>query len=711
MACCVEITNGASNGGGAAAAWSAVLAVGNVSGGTDAVIDPTDELRGVDESGSGTGPAGVLFMQGGSHSGTTAGDDGGATTVAGGDAGLGGASFSVGGDMTVRGGDLFSTGSQRGGNLVVRSGAGNLASTAVFSAGDVDTGNPGGLATLHGGDNIDTGIGGDLLVRGGDALVGAGNDAGGDTAITGGRARNIANGGDMIVRSGVPTTSSSSGALRITTNVPTSLGPSLGGGNAFSVSGNVQIDTIGIGATGASSGNINLQTDNIPAGATGSTGPGDITMTAGNLANTGQSFIGGGSFAFTAGSNAGATSAPAGDFVVTCGAQTGTGAQANSPGGSFSVLAGASAHNNALSGGGDLILTAGGSSSVNGPGGDADITAGDITNAAAVGPAGVVTLTAGSVTNAGSAANGGNILLNPGTAAGAGVDGRTECSTDLICNSGSPTFTVGDQTGTPVIQLDKLDAGSTLIDLRNAGVLRWRIAMEGDEDLTFGRFSAAGAFQDNALEIVTGGDIFMANRLGVTGADPASADAAADDFVIGQVALANTGLTILGLVGTIAFGDAALADAGRQTYTHSSNRMTWIVNNNARMRLAGVALTPNAVGGTSLGNDAIPWGNVFHQSQNVATQTTAAGNVTLDATDYFLTVTGGGTTTLPASGVATEGRVYAIANKQLAATALVDTTGADTINGAASVTIGSAAVAFFILEGTDWVSWEAANTT
>jgi len=628
MSFCCGINSLAGGGGGVAAAWDAVLAVGNTSGGTDAVMTSGDDLAGEDTAAA--GPAGPIVVRGGDHSGVAAGDDGGSGLFRAGDAGLGGASFSTGGDLTVRAGDLFSTGNNRGGNAVFRSGEGNLASTAEFAAGTVHSGNVGGLATFHGGDNDSTGGAGDTFVRGGDAVLGSSNDIGSDTAVAGGRGRLIADGGDLFLRSGLPVTSSSSGDVRLTTNVTTALGPSPSGGNTGSSSGDIDIDTVGTGSIAPNTGTINIQTGDVPVGATGGTGPGQITLACGSLANTGQSFVDAGGMTFTGGDNAGATSAPAGGFLFTGGAQTGTGTGTNSPSGSFTVTLQNSAHNAATSGGGSIALSAAPSSSVNGPGGNVTATAGDITNAAAVGPAGSVTVTAGSVTNAGSGADGGSINLDAGTAAGAGITG------DVFCNT----------------------------------------------------------------------------RMGVTGADPANADAAADDFVIGTTALANAGLTIQGAVGTVAFADAALADPGRWTYTHTSNRMTWVVNNNARMRLSGTVLTPNAAGGTSLGDSTIPWGNVFHQSQNVATQTTAGVGVILDATDYLLTVTGAAAVTLPASAAATEGRVYAVDNQQLAASTTVSPVGADTINGAgAGVTIGSAAVAMFILLGTNWSSWEAPHTT
>jgi len=626
MGCCLDLIDGASGGGGAAASWALTLVAGQISGGTDAVMSVGDALRGVDTAAA--GPAGTLDIHAGDHSGVLAGDDGGAIEVAGGDAGVGGPSFSVGGDALFRGGDLLSTGNQRGGNAVFRSGEGNLASTAEFAAGNVRTANAGGLATFHGGDNTDSGVGGDCLVRGGNAILGAGNDVGGDTAVTGGLARNIADGGDLFLRSGLPTTSSSSGLLRITTNVTNALGPSPAGGNTGSGTGAIQIDTTGLGTIAPSSGDITLETGSIAVGATGGTGPGQITLTGGSLANTGQSFVDAGGMTFTGGNNAGATSAPAGGFAFVGGNQTGTGAGANSFAGGWSFVGGNSAHNSVSSGGGAFSVIAGNSTSVNGPGGSVSLTAGDISNVAAAGLAGAVTVTAGSVTNAGSGQDGGSITLNAGTAAGAGITG------DVFCNT----------------------------------------------------------------------------RMGVTGADPADADPAADDFVIGQVALATTGLTIQGAVGTIAFADAALADPGRWVYSHAQNRMTWTVNNNARMRLNGTVLTPNAAGGTSLGSDAIPWGNVFHQSQNVATLD-SAGPETLDATDWMVVISGAGAVTLPASAAATEGRVYAVANQQLAASTTVNPNGADTINGAASVTIGSSATAFFVLVGTDWISWEAPFTT
>ena len=99
--------------------------------------------------------------------------------------------------------------------------------------------------------------------------------------------------------------------------------------------------------------------------------------------------------------------------------------------------------------------------------------------------------------------------------------GEFRVANDLSLTSSSPSLTVGDGTGTPNVTLNKLDGGAALLDFRNAGILRWRVNMEGDEDFAIQRFDASEVFQDKPFEIVQStGDIELANNLSLTSSNP-----------------------------------------------------------------------------------------------------------------------------------------------------------------------------------------------
>ncbi len=277
----------------------------------------------------------------------------------------------------------------------------------------------------------------------------------------------------------------------------------------------------------------------------------------------------------------------------------------------------------------------------------------------------------------------------------------------------NPTISAGD-----TLVLNKNGAFLDIGDMvwQDGGTARWTNRHDADEDLSWRRHDGAGFFQDVPLLLdVSAGDVLVANRLAVAGGAFASASVSRDDLVIGDGIEANIGMTFhVPTGGTVGIEIAEAADNIEMgiEFDLSDDEIDFRVADSIRMTLTSTALVSNVGAGIiDIGSATEPFSNVFHQSQNVGTQTTGAGGVTLDATDYLLTVTGGGGVTLPASGAAVEGRVYAVDNQQLAASTTVTPNGGDTINGAASVTIGSSAVAFFVLEGTRWSSWEAPHTT
>lgn len=506
-------------GAGAAETWAQTLVAGNVSGGTDPVISTTDTLRGVDSAAAGTN-GGILNIRAGNYTGGGAGNDVGgafnilggstnatgatadlpASTVAGGNhsgAGSGdagplivrggdrtsGTVGAMGGPLTARGGDITS-GTGTAGTVIVRGGnasggGGALAGTAEFAGGNlIANGGIAASATLRGGDNV-TGVSGGgsgfVLVRGGDspATGGVTNSRGGNANIRGGNYRTglggaLSNPGSVFIRSGQPDTSAgtnagTTGDIRITTNANATIGDMPTTSGTATVTGNIDIDTDGPGATANLSGDITIRTGT--TNGTGGTGPGDITLLGGTLNNTGQSNAQGGQIFITGGNSIGANTSPGGHVTITAGSQTNTGTNINSPGGSVIIAAGTGAKNNASSGGGSVTATAGNATGAAGPGGDISITAGNATNAAATGAGGSVAIAAGSVTAGGSSGSGGSITQTAGSAAGTGDGG------DHVSTAGSAA---GAGLGGDV---DHVAGGSTT-EL-NRGAVTWRTGTDG----------------------------------------------------------------------------------------------------------------------------------------------------------------------------------------------------------------------------------------
>lgn len=174
------------SGAGGAAAWSAVLAVGNTSGGTDAEMTHGDTIVGEDGGGGGLGIGGTLALQGGA---STADEPGGPVNITGGEnpnagSNPGGAVNIQGGDPSVGSGDAgavnitggVGTGSSNvGGDVNIFSGDGNLqpAGVVTVQGGEAPTGADAGNVEIRGGGqpHVQGGRGGEIIVEGARSAV------------------------------------------------------------------------------------------------------------------------------------------------------------------------------------------------------------------------------------------------------------------------------------------------------------------------------------------------------------------------------------------------------------------------------------------------------------------------------------------------------------------------------------------------------------
>lgn len=93
------------------------------------------------------------------------------------------------------------------------------------------------------------------------------------------------------------------------------------------------------------------------------------------------------------------------------------------------------------------------------------------------------------------------------------VDSRAEFAGNVELEGASAMLSVGDNTGSPVLQLrGDTSTGKNLIQLVAGGDLYWAFRMDGSEGLAFRRF-IAGVFQDDALVIANAsGTVTVANN-------------------------------------------------------------------------------------------------------------------------------------------------------------------------------------------------------
>jgi hypothetical protein len=329
---CSDSASGAAVWVGAGGTWAGVLASGNESGGTDAVMTAGDELRGVDQAAA-TGDD--LVMRGGDHTGAS------------------GFTFN-GGDVVIDGGDTNSTnGNSKGGDVLITAG---VASGSSADGGDV---------VISGGQPIGLGFsgGGSVTLRGADGSTAGGNSPGGDVTIICGDGQTAsAAGGDFTVTGGdSPTGTGNAGNISLTAGFNVGAGlansggdVSISAGDSNGRSGDVTItsgnntDTVN---TNNAIGNISIGTGTATGTATNWTG-GSIDISC-NGSTTGG--VVGGNLSLSAG-DTGTSSQDGGDVAITAGNTFGFNGR---QGGHITLTGGTENNGNAFSLGGSVFMIPG----------------------------------------------------------------------------------------------------------------------------------------------------------------------------------------------------------------------------------------------------------------------------------------------------------------------------------------------------------------
>ncbi len=183
---------------------------------------------------------------------------------------------------------------------------------------------------------------------------------------------------------------------------------------------------------------------------------------------------------------------------------------------------------------------------------------------------------------------------------------------NVTLDSAGPILTLGDGTGSPIRSLNKSAAGVSQVQWRDVGVIRWTNSFEANENLIWIRHDGAGVVIDTPLTLeVATGDVLMANRLGVSGADPDDASTLADDIAIGSTTVAeDRGISILtpsNRDGFIFFADPGSTTAGGLTYDHGSDLFRIRTANADRIFVDPTHMAPNADNGVILGRDDRRW--------------------------------------------------------------------------------------------------------
>lgn len=429
-------SGGGGGGGGGGESWAATLAIGNTTGGTDAVISAGDRIVGagaVPILGVGGAPNGTVSLTSGSAVAASGQAGSGIVLItgAGDGAGDGGQLYmqtSQGGLTNGDGGDAVmflaaGQGSGRGGSLSITLGSGGPTGQSGFfnvigqnagagaNAGDffvnLGQGAEGGDCILQAGPGLVTRggrivltgnqgpIGGALIFTAGNSTSGAGQPAqifagnaggggdfdGGDVELYGRSPINNGIGGGLrVFCAGAEVGSTGSGG-----GAEFNLGPGpgfgTGDGGSFTVNGAAAGGNGGVGGSaafetgdGPLSGSGDGGAFTVETGSSGLTGgsAGSVSFTTGDGGASGGN---GGSFTIALGDGV-ANGGSGGDFIVTAGdaALSGGGAGAA---GIISMTTGSGRTSPAFGSGGDLTLTTGGgSASSSGDGGSMVFTTG-----------------------------------------------------------------------------------------------------------------------------------------------------------------------------------------------------------------------------------------------------------------------------------------------------------------------------------------------
>lgn len=560
--------------------WAQVLAMGNVSGGTNPVITSGDQITGQDLA---TG--GDLPLRGGNSSGAAA--TGGDVTLTGGTGGAGG----NGGAVTITGGATPTTAT--GGAVVITGGTGGT----TGNAGDVTVQGGTGGSTVGGagpaGDlNLLAGSAGSLNNAGGNVIItagtGAGTGAGGDVTITSGLS-STGGTGDITLMVQSPGTSGPAGALNLigagtntgagAFNFTTSNAGSTGAGGTFNITSGAG------GSTSGNGGTINITSGDSPNGNGGTINiiSGDNTIGPGlggpiNITTGTTSFGAGGILTITTGVGAGPG---AGGHINV---NVGDGGVSNGTGGHYAVTAGDGG--GGLGTGGFVSFTTG-VGGTSGNGGAMTFTTG--ASGGVAGNGGNISFSAGTGTT-----NGGNITLTPGTSAGtAGVvsivgamnmpSGAANTTLQLF----KVTGTVGTPTSVPAGGATAYNEASGALYYYDAVSVLWR-SLAVSNAPTAESFSVAGGANHNP-------DMSVATSFVTTTGAGNATGTMANGTVVGQIKYilmsaghtSNYVLTITGSIidaaGTL-FTTATFTTAG-QSMAAMWDGTNWINTN------AGVALS------------------------------------------------------------------------------------------------------------------------
>ena len=316
----------AGGGGGGSQTLAQTLALGNVTGGNNILLNETDSISG---NGDGidvhiigadgvTNDAGNILITGGTN--TNSGHAGGSVNL------TGGSGDTVGGNIICIGGNSGLGGT--GGGFIFEAGASNNGAAGQGCIVEIDggTGDTGGGLTITGG-NAASGNSGNITLIGGSGTggtggtggiisAGGGSDAsGGGVSLTGGTTSDTTAGGNINITSG-GSAGGNSGDVIINSGNASAIGVSSGdvrissGLSTNGSTGNININAVGPGGTDATSGNISLSV----ATSTGSATAGTISISGGPGGTTGN----GSAIQITSG-NGGGTSGDGGNITISGG--------------------------------------------------------------------------------------------------------------------------------------------------------------------------------------------------------------------------------------------------------------------------------------------------------------------------------------------------------------------------------------------------------
>lgn len=84
--------------------------------------------------------------------------------------------------------------------------------------------------------------------------------------------------------------------------------------------------------------------------------------------------------------------------------------------------------------------------------------------------------------------------------------------------NGSADFRLGNGTSSPIMRLNKTDAGVAVVQFQNAGVVRWEMREDGGENMELLRYNSSGVFQDLSRWQEADGAFVLPGGLGIHGA-------------------------------------------------------------------------------------------------------------------------------------------------------------------------------------------------